>query len=70
MHCPQCSSNLTGVVSTFRVKNCDDVVRRRKCRECLYRWYSVQKAEELVPGYKVIFKRPFKNNTYVDHIQP
>jgi transcriptional regulator NrdR family protein len=68
MNCPQCGGKNTRCVSTFHVQLCPETVRRRKCQDCEYRWYSVQRPEELIPGHKVIFKRPFQGNVIVERI--
>ena len=42
--CPKCSSVRTRVVLTKRAKD-GITIRRRHCRECDHRWYSIQYPE-------------------------
>lgn len=67
--CPQCGSTEVRVVSTFNVHKSLDVVRRRKCSDCDYRWYTVQHPEEIISPYQLIFERPFKQNVYVKEVR-
>ena len=53
--CPACGSYKINVVKKYI---CDDYnhVRRRRCRDCFYRWYTVQEPEEIVPpNYRVVY---------------
>jgi len=42
--CPKCSNVRTRVVLTKRAKD-GITIRRRNCRECDHRWYSIQYPE-------------------------
>jgi len=42
--CPKCSGVRTRVVLTKRAKD-GITIRRRHCRECDHRWYSIQYPE-------------------------
>ena len=68
MPCPQCGSEETGVVSTFRVFETRETVRRRKCANCDYRWYTVQEPEEPIESYRLIFHRPYDKNVQLKEI--
>lgn len=67
--CPKCRSNSTGVVSTFSVKNSHNVVRRRHCKDCKHRWYTLQYPEHPLQSYQVAFERPFKQNVYIAEVR-
>lgn len=67
--CPQCGSEKVRVVSTFNVYCSSDVVRRRRCLECDYRWYTVQHPEKVISPYQIVFERPFKQNVYVKEVR-
>jgi transcriptional regulator NrdR family protein len=45
--CPQCSGKATYVVCTFHTE-AEQLVRRRRCRFCDHRWYTVQNPEQLL----------------------
>jgi len=52
--CPNCGSQVTDVVSTFRTKE-QDVVRYRVCISCDHRFHTAQYAETVV-----VLRRDFK----------
>lgn len=54
MECPSCRSNDNRVqVSNYKLA--DQVVRRRACNACNYRWYTV---ESRVPDYVIGWSSP------------
>lgn len=54
--CPKCGNSGTRVVTTMRT---DDglVVRRRRCVACDHRFYGLQQLEQIVPNWRLKFKR-------------
>lgn len=47
MRCPECNGMVTLVVSTSWQRD-GRAVRRRVCKACGHRWYSVQQPEQLI----------------------
>jgi transcriptional regulator NrdR family protein len=45
--CPECGSRNSVVVSTVNTAD-TEIVRRRRCRACDHRWYTVQQAEQFL----------------------
>ncbi|MFZ9095527.1 MAG: hypothetical protein ACO22O_12365 [bacterium] len=71
MECPNCLSTELSVTSTFKVAECKgQVVRRRRCKACDHKWYTLQQPEEVVDSYRIIFHRPFKQNVQVKNVLP
>ena len=54
MRCPECNGRVTLVVSTHWQKG-GEVVRRRACKACDHRWYSVQAPEVVVSNYDLVW---------------
>ena len=54
MRCPSCDSpsHQTRVVLTTRTQE-DQVVRRRHCKACDHRWYTIQGKEQLLDGVAI-----------------
>ena len=50
MRCPECNGRFLRVVATTYTAEWD-VVRRRCCRACDHRWYTIQPAERPVDGH-------------------
>lgn len=42
MHCPKCNSRQTVVVLTKEDRKANSNIRRRACRICEHRWYTVE----------------------------
>lgn len=55
MSCPSCNSEHTYVVLTKTTPE-NDIVRRRCCRSCQYRWYTVQPPEEWLDPTTVFWR--------------
>ena len=55
MRCPKCSWNRSSVVLTRDDARGDGKIRRRHCKQCDYRWYTLQKAEVFIPKYAVVW---------------
>lgn len=53
MNCPKCNSLLIGTVMT-RKPNAEQVIRRKKCKDCAHAWYTL---EVPVPGFVVAHSR-------------
>jgi transcriptional regulator NrdR family protein len=56
MRCPECNGRVTLVVSTHW-QAAGEVVRRRVCKACDHRWYSVQSAEVEVSGEQLAWSK-------------
>lgn len=50
--CPKCGSRNSHVVSTVQTPD-TDIVRRRHCRACDHRWYTVQQAEQWLDPVRI-----------------
>lgn len=50
--CPKCGGPTT-VVSNFNTENTDEIVRRRRCKDCGHRWYTIQERERLLESYRI-----------------
>ena len=68
MECPKCTSPRTKVVCTRKeVKNEGKIIRRRECRNCKYRWYSIQYPEVFLPEHRIKW---VKNKIFISNINP
>lgn len=67
--CPKCKSGETGVISTYPVATSQDVVRRRVCRDCDHRWYTIQHPEKALQMYQLVFERQFQKNVCVKEVR-
>lgn len=58
MHCPKCGAAKARlrVVLTAR-SGADEVVRRRHCRACDHRWYTLQPPETLLQGKAITWPK-------------
>jgi transcriptional regulator NrdR family protein len=56
MRCPECDGRVTVVVATHWQRD-GKVVRRRACKACDHRWYSVQDPEVLICQYQLAWAK-------------
>lgn len=58
--CPECSSRLSFVQMTNQDAD-GRIVRRRVCRACGHKWYTLQWAEEVISPYQLRWddKKPY-----------
>lgn len=50
--CPQCGGKATYVVCTFHTET-EQLVRRRRCKFCDHRWYTIQDPEQPLSKYVI-----------------
>ena len=62
--CPKCNQLRTRVVLTKRAKD-GITIRRRHCRECDHRWYSIQYPEVPVEENEVKWIKTGSNAQFV-----
>ena len=68
MECPKCTSPRTKVVCTRKeLKDEGKIIRRRQCRNCKYRWYSIQYPEVFLLEDKVKWR---KNKIFISNTNP
>ena len=66
MQCAECKSHNIVVVCTFRTVGM--IVRRRHCRSCSRRWYTMQMPEIDLPNYAVRWQgRGTKTSIYLQY---
>jgi transcriptional regulator NrdR family protein len=53
--CPQCGGNATYVVCTYHTET-EQLVRRRHCKFCDHRWYTIQSPEKPLSQYLIKWK--------------
>jgi transcriptional regulator NrdR family protein len=53
--CPKCSGKSTYVVCTYHTET-EQLVRRRRCRFCDHRWYTIQGPEQPLSQYSIKWK--------------
>ena len=46
--CPKCRSGLTPVIVTKQTEH-GETIRRRGCKECGHKWFTLQEPEYLLP---------------------
>lgn len=54
MRCPKCdapSHQLRVVLTTYTEEQ--ETVRRRCCKQCKHRWYTLQKPERILDGHAI-----------------
>ena len=56
MRCPECDGRVTWVVMTHWQSD-GRVVRRRACKACDHRWYSVQGPEEQISKFRLCWRK-------------
>jgi len=53
--CPQCGGKNTYVVCTYHTER-HELIRRRHCRFCDHRWYTIQDPEQPLSKYRIKWK--------------
>lgn len=64
--CPQCGGKATYVVCTFHTDD-EKLVRRRHCRFCDHRWYTIQGPEQPLSKYSIKWKGKSRIVSLIDH---
>jgi len=54
--CPSCGCRRTHVVSTSQ-DDSGQIVRRRHCRVCEHRWYTLQQPEVEISAYQLVWAK-------------
>lgn len=63
MRCPMCDYPHSKVVMTKPEKATKKLIRRRACKACDHRWYTIQELEQCISGYQLQWKRCGKVET-------
>ena len=60
VNCPECNSPRVYVVMTKDTQE-GSLLRRRHCRACDHRWYTVQQQEQVICGSQIEWKNRRKS---------
>jgi transcriptional regulator NrdR family protein len=55
MNCPSCDHSNLKVVAT-KYAGTGEIIRRRWCKDCGHRWYTVQRPEQIVANWQISYE--------------
>jgi transcriptional regulator NrdR family protein len=67
MNCPECRSQRVYVVMTKPTQD-GQILRRRHCHACDYRWYSLQSPEAVIDGSRIEWRN--RRKAYMPVVLP
>jgi len=65
VECPACGHPYSKVVSTTREHSDNTTLRRRHCKSCDHRWYTLQQPEEILNAYQVSWRNKDSRRTFI-----